>query len=373
MKTQHNSAFDSTLAIAIHPGEYLNDLLVNRGIKQREFATEIGMAHSQLNEIIKGKRDISLEFAMILEAILSIDKGYWLNLQLSYDVTKINLDEKFQKKTALLKRWAELKKYVAIKYFRKLKKISNSIEKAEEFLLEVYSASNATEIKNQLDSAAFGNFKKSNLLKVDKVNLLGWVKYVEYRAKKEQKRIAIFQKDSQEELIEKLKVIFLGKDVIANIEKLLSKYGIKLIIEPRADQVPVDGLAFWSENNPAIGLTLRHKRLDNLAFTLLHELGHVYLHLEKNNDEKDLFIDDIVGNKGNRASLEKQANTFAENYLIPKKKWKNFINNTDEFSSETINTFAEELGIHPAIPLGRLKHEYNEFYKRRFGIPNKIL
>jgi len=373
MKEQYKFINESLPAIAIHPGEYLIDQLDARELKQREFANEVGMAYSQLNEIIKGKRSITAEFAMTLEAILGIDKRYWLNLQMNYDLTKISLDEKFQKKTSLLKRWSKLKEYAAVKYFRKLKKLSNILEKDEDFLLKVYNVSKAQDINVQLESAAFRNFKKSNLLKVDKINLLGWVKYVEYRARNEKKKIGVFQKDSEKELVGKLKSIFLGNDVLSNIEKLLPKYGIKLIIEPKADQVPVDGLAFWSDNNPAIGLTIRHKRLDNLAFTLLHELGHVYMHLEKNNDDKDLFIDDIAGNKGNRASLEKQANTFAENHLIPKKKWKKFINTTDEFSSETINAFAEELGIHPAIPLGRLKHEYNEFYKRRFGIPNKIL
>ena len=30
---------------------------------------------------------------------------------------------------------------------------------------------------------------------------------------------------------------------------------------------------------PVIGLTLRYDRLDNFWFVLLHELGHVFLHL----------------------------------------------------------------------------------------------
>lgn len=360
-----------TPAIAIPPGEYLKDILDKKNLKQREFAITIGMAHSQLNEIIKGKRGISVELAIILEAALNIDKDYWVNLQSNYELTKANLDKNLQKKVAIIKKWVDLKQYVALNYFKKLKKLSNILEKDIDFLFTIYGVKSASEIQMQLESATYKNFKKSPVLKVNPINLLGWVKYVEYKAST-LKRIEVFSQESETELIEQLKTIFRGKSIINKLEKILPKYGIKLIIEPRADQVPVDGIAFWSNGNPAIGLTLRHKRLDNLAFTLFHELGHVYKHLGPNKDNKIPFIDDIAGNKGNQASKEKEANTFAESHLIPKKKWKNFIEKTKEFSSETIINFADEINIHPAIPLGRLKHEYNEFYKKRFSISNSI-
>ncbi len=360
-----------TPAIAIPPGEYLKDILDKKDLKQREFAITIGMAHSQLNEIIKGKRGISTELAIILEAALGIDKDYWINLQSNYELAKANLDKNLQKKVSIIRKWVDLKQYVALNYFKKLKKLSNILEKDIDFLFTIYGVKSANEIKMELESATYKNFKKSPVLKVNPVNLLGWVKYVEYKASK-LKKIEAFNRESESELIEKLKSVFLGESIVDNLEKILPKYGIKLIIEPRADQVPVDGIAFWSKDNPAIGLTLRHKRLDNLAFTLFHELGHIYRHLEPNKNNEIPFIDDIAGNKGNQASKEKEANIFAENHLIPKKKWKKFIEKTEEFSSETIISFANEINIHPAIPLGRLKHEYNEFYKKRFSISNSI-
>lgn len=95
-------------AIAIHPGEILKDELNFREITQKEFANEIGIAYTQLNEIIKGKRNITSDFAVLLETALDIDAQYWLNLQSLYEIDKSRIKEKIIEKT---KRIEELKIY----------------------------------------------------------------------------------------------------------------------------------------------------------------------------------------------------------------------------------------------------------------------
>ena len=57
----------------IHPGEYIKDKILSRGITQRQLAEKIGMQPSILNEIINGKRSVNVELAMLLEAALGID------------------------------------------------------------------------------------------------------------------------------------------------------------------------------------------------------------------------------------------------------------------------------------------------------------
>ena len=56
----------------IHPGEYIKDEILSRGITQRQLAEKIGMQPSILNEIINGKRSVNIEFAMLLEAALGL-------------------------------------------------------------------------------------------------------------------------------------------------------------------------------------------------------------------------------------------------------------------------------------------------------------
>ena len=56
----------STAFITIHPGEVLRDELEMRGIKQKDFATTIGMPASVLNYIVQGKLSETADIAILL-------------------------------------------------------------------------------------------------------------------------------------------------------------------------------------------------------------------------------------------------------------------------------------------------------------------
>ncbi|MBQ9865374.1 MAG: HigA family addiction module antidote protein [Bacteroidales bacterium] len=70
---------------AVHPGETLNEELKERGIKQKDLATRIGMKPSHLNELIKGKRSFTVDIAMTLEKELGIPYDFWMRLQYGYE------------------------------------------------------------------------------------------------------------------------------------------------------------------------------------------------------------------------------------------------------------------------------------------------
>lgn len=57
--------------------------------------------------------------------------------------------------------------------------------------------------------------------------------------------------------------------------------------------MPVDGYSFWEGDNPTIVITKRLNRIDNFAFVLFHELGHICLHLldEKNRNQDFIETD----------------------------------------------------------------------------------
>lgn len=89
-----------------HPGEVLREEIECRGITQTRLADEIGMKVSLLNELINGKRDFTTEYAMLLEAALGIDADFWLNLQSSYNKTKVKNDISFMSRLASIRRIA---------------------------------------------------------------------------------------------------------------------------------------------------------------------------------------------------------------------------------------------------------------------------
>ena len=89
-----------------HPGEVIRDELEDRGISQRQLAKKMGMSYSVLNDIINGKRDISVEYAMMLEAALGIDADFWINMKTQYSKQMAKRDKGFLSKLENIRRVA---------------------------------------------------------------------------------------------------------------------------------------------------------------------------------------------------------------------------------------------------------------------------
>lgn len=135
----------------------------------------------------------------------------------------------------------------------------------------------------------------------------------------------------------------------------LARHGITLIIEKHFKRTFLDGAAMLDNDRPIVALTLRHDRFDNFWFALLHELAHVAKHLTA---EAPVFIDDL--DRSNSEKVEAEADAMAEEALIPEKSWRTAKVRTTLLSEDAI-AFAEEIGVHPAIVAGRLRHEEKNF------------
>jgi len=70
----------------IHPGAILERELKKRGIAQRPFALEIGIAPQSFNQIIKTKRPLPLSTALKIEKALNFEEGTLALLQTYYDI-----------------------------------------------------------------------------------------------------------------------------------------------------------------------------------------------------------------------------------------------------------------------------------------------
>ncbi len=75
--------------IATHPGEVLlEDFIKPLGLTQRELADAINVYFQNLNEIINGRRGISVIMAMKLAKFFETSVEFWINLQTQYDLTR---------------------------------------------------------------------------------------------------------------------------------------------------------------------------------------------------------------------------------------------------------------------------------------------
>lgn len=79
----------------IHPGEMIKDEIEYRGISQKALAAEIGIPASVLNEVLNGKRAVTTEYALLLEAALGIEADIWLRQQAEYNKQIAKSDKSF--------------------------------------------------------------------------------------------------------------------------------------------------------------------------------------------------------------------------------------------------------------------------------------
>lgn len=90
----------------IHPGEMIKDEIEYRGISQKALAEEIGISPSVLNEVLNGKRAVSTEYALLLEAALGIEADLWLRLQSDYNKQLVKSDPVFCDRLAKIRKFA---------------------------------------------------------------------------------------------------------------------------------------------------------------------------------------------------------------------------------------------------------------------------
>lgn len=137
---------------------------------------------------------------------------------------------------------------------------------------------------------------------------------------------------------------------------LLSERGIVLIVEEPAPGTKLDGAAFLEGDVPVVGLTLRFDRIDHFWFTLLHEIGHVFLHLD--HGLAGGFFDDF--DVDSSETVEKEANEFASSSIVAPELWRLSPARLAK-SADVVETLARQLGIHPALIFGKIRNERKDY------------
>lgn len=241
------------------------------------------------------------------------------------------------------------------------------------------------EKRDYFDSASLKTHSKTELLKNffsvigSPANVVGLTRKSSYRSSPLTNRkalvawaIRVLQKARKIKVTKKYKHGSIDPDFMRELVKLsvkndgplkvrehLKKHGIMLIIEPHFSKTYLDGASILiNKDNPVIGLTLRHDRLDNFWFTLMHELAHIARHYDS---DINLFFDEIEGIKAiDLNDKEREADEMTEEALLPKAKWEVSPARLIP-SSMAAKSLANELGVHIAIIAGQIRHKGNKY------------
>ena len=97
-----------TSSMLIHPGEMIKDEIIARGMTQKELAKQMGVSYTVFNEILNGKRPVTTEYALLLEAALGTNASIWIGLQADYNMQKAKQDKSFMKRLEKIRQIAAI-------------------------------------------------------------------------------------------------------------------------------------------------------------------------------------------------------------------------------------------------------------------------
>ena len=91
-----------------HPGELIKEELEYRGMSQRFFAQKFDISYPMLNEILNGKRPVSTDFALLLEAALGIPAYILVGMQTDYNLQLAQKDRKLRSRLNKVRKTAAI-------------------------------------------------------------------------------------------------------------------------------------------------------------------------------------------------------------------------------------------------------------------------
>ena len=81
----------------IHPWKKIIEEIRNRGWTQKQFAVLVWKKNSEVNELIKWKRNITIQRDYALSQVLWTPEKYWINMQTDYDYEQMKQKLKEEK------------------------------------------------------------------------------------------------------------------------------------------------------------------------------------------------------------------------------------------------------------------------------------
>lgn len=293
--------------------DYLKDYLEFNNITNKDFANRIGITQKHLIEILSGESDISLNIAGKISMVTDIPLDYILKIEEDYKVEK-------RIEFFLLKENIKLSNYLKHFEYKDLEKM-NYIKYTDrndktEILKDILKFLRVYDPQKIYDLETDNVYFKSNNDKREL--LLLWLEKC-YKESLMQ-NVGKYNKDNIKLLVEYIqecakKNIFNEKDLISTF----NENGIYLVIQEDLPNSKIRGAFKVNKDAPAIYLTLKHKRIADVYFALLHELAHC------KSDFNKAKANTLISTDIEEDTIEKKADKQAYDWMVDEVYYNNVV------------------------------------------------
>lgn len=334
--------------IATPPGATIKEQLTDRGMSQKEFAARMDMSEKHISHLINGDVQLTPEMAIRLEMVLGIPARFWSNLEVIY-----------REKIALAQAENEMDSDIAIiNKFPYMEMVANGwvpLEKRKEervrVLRKYFELVNLTLLKDPKVSGIA--CRREAISEKSNYALLVWAQKAKLEARSIETQKINLQKLEDDIPIIRSMTSEKPEIFCPKLITLMAECGIALIFLPHMEGSFLHGATFYDKDKIVLGITFIGKDADRFWFSLFHEIGHILMGHIHVTDDFEISTEDEI-----------QADSFAEETLIPRYDFDYFIDGT-AITIESMRKFANHEGIDVGIVVGRLQKEgyiqYNRF------------
>lgn len=329
-------------ARAVAPGSLVRKELDARGWTQEDLARIMDRPVQAVSEIISGKKRITPETALGLADALGTSAEIWLGMESAYRLSRARQAGS----TDDVKRRGRIYSLVPVKELVRRGWIADSddVDELESQVESFLGVRSLDELSPQRLAA-----RRTASKEPDSRGVLAWTRRVEQIAAAQ--RVGKVDHADLPKVVDELLGLTAREDGPLGVGEVLKGAGICFVIIPHLQRTYFDGAVVAANGNPVVALTLRYDRLDSFWFTLMHEMAHLVL------GHEGARIEDLDGDAGENSD-EVEADALAAEWLVHGDSVDRFVANVEPyFSRQAIWSFAESVGRHPAIVLGRLQHD----------------
>lgn len=334
------------------PGDTILDQLEELEWTQQQLADRLGYSLKHTNQLIKGKVALTEDAAIRLYSVLGWSVSFWLIREAHYREHAARLDA--AERLASMAPWLDkfpLKDLMDAGVLTKRRMSAKSNPQIVGELLSFFCVASPDQWRGHYGRMEVA-FHRSRAGQADMGAISAWLRMGERQVEKWNG-----PRFDESKFIEALAEIrgltrLAPEQAQPRLATLLRDAGVAFALVPALARTHVSGAARWlNAHRPMIQLSLDGKLNDRFWFSLFHEVAHILLH---GRQKKSVFLDDPAESEATSVE-EKQADAWARDFLIPPEAASALP--ALPRTRKAIEAFAESIGIHPGIVVGRLQQD----------------
>lgn len=340
------------------PGYFIKEELDARSLTQSDLAYILGCPVQAVNLIVSGKRGISPEMAKALGVAFDVPAAFFANLQTAFDLSRAREPDPGVGRRARLQSAYPIREMIKRGWIEETDD-PELLEIQMVRFLDVETAEDIPHLPHVAKKTHYDDMPPAQVAWLFRVRQIAGALTV-----------PPYSEQRLRAALPRLRQLLADPEEARHVSRIVMECGVRFVFVEPLPKGKIDGVCFWIDGSPVIGMSLRFDRIDNFWFVLRHEIEHV---LRRHGQKEEMVDVELKGRNwmdgdDDEPDEERVANEAAAEFAIPAHEIVDFIARKNPFFSERdVVGFAKRLQIHPGIVIGQIQSRTGRYdFLRRY-------